>query len=226
MNQKQAQEQKEQYAENIDILLEEKLKPIIQQATSKVLGISVPKLTEDISAKLTKSPLLNFPVDTSLKFKIAKKRFKKTYIEKMLEFHLGNITEVAKEAETDRRSIHRLILELHINVGKIKQELIRPYDLKVSVLSHAIEDVLDQYKTVLHPQKLEEMYRNVGKISEDVMKALPEKKLSLKEAEEEFEREYIRKALLENAGNITHTAKRIGLRFETLHRKMKTLNVH
>ena len=211
--------------QNIDQLLEQKLKPIIQQATDRVLGFAVPKLTDDISAKLTKSPLLNFPIDTSLKFKLAKKRFKKAYIEKMLEFHLGNITEVAKEAETDRRSIHRLILELRINVGKIKDELIRPYDLKVSVLSHAIEDVLDQYKTVLHPHKLEEMYRNVGKMSEDLLKALPEKKLSLKEAEEEFEREYIRKALLENGRNITHTAKKIGLRFETLHRKMKALGV-
>lgn len=211
--------------QNIDLLLEEKVRPIIQQATNKVLGITVPQLTEDISAKLTKSPLLDFPIDTSLKFKLAKKRFKKAYIEKMLEFHLGNITEVAREAETDRRSIHRLILELKINVNKIKEELIRPYDLKVSVFSHAIEDVLDQYKTVLHPLKLEEMYRNVGKMSEDLIKALPEKKLSLKEAEEEFEREYIRKALLEHTGNITHTAKKIGLRFETLHRKMKTLGI-
>ncbi|MBI5072708.1 hypothetical protein HZA99_02730 [Candidatus Woesearchaeota archaeon] len=219
------EEENKKNEQNIDLLLEEKLKPIIQQATSKVLGMAVPKLTEDISAKLTKSPLLDFPIDTSLKFKLAKKRFKKAYLEKMLEFHLGNITEVAREADTDRRSIHRLILELRINVGKIKDELVRPYDLKVSALSHAIEDVLDKYKSVLHPLKLEEMYRNVGKISEDLVKALPEKKLSLKEAEEEFEREYIRKALLEHAGNITHTAKKIGLRFETLHRKMKTLGL-
>ncbi len=219
------QEKKEQEKENIDMLLEEKLKPLIHDATTKALGISVPKLTEDISQKLTRSPLLDFPVDISIKFKAAKRRFKKAYIEKMLELHLGNVTKVAREADTDRRSIHRLINQFHVNVEKIKNELIRPYDLKVSFVSHAIEGVLDKYKTVLHPQKLEEMYRNVSRMSEELLKALPEKKLTMKEAEEEFERQYIKKALIEHNHNVTQTAKKIGLRYETLHRKMKALGI-
>ena len=211
--------------QNIDILLEEKVKPIIKEATAKALGITVDKLTEDITTKLTKSPLLNFPVNLFIKFKQAKKFCKKAYIEKMLELHLGNISEVAREAGTDRRSIHRLIRQLHINMNKIKGELLRPYDMKVSLVSHAIEDVLDRYKTVFHPEKLEKMYRDVNVLSENLIKELPEKKLTLKEAEEEFERAYITKALEQNNHNITQTAKKIGLRYETLQRKMKALGI-
>ena len=210
---------------NIDLLLEEKVKPIIKEATAKALGITVDKLTDDITTKLTKSPLLEFPVNPSLKFKQAKKFCKKAYIEKMLELHLGNISEVAREAGTDRRSIHRLIRQLHININKIKGELLRPYDMKVSLLSHAIEDVLDRYKNVFHPEKLEKMYRDVNMLSENLIKELPEKKMTLKEAEEEFERAYITKALKQNNHNITQTAKKIGLRYETLQRKMKALGI-
>ena len=212
--------------QNIDLLLEEKVKPIIKEATAKALGITVDKLTEDITAKLTKSPLLDFPVDLSIKFKQAKKFCKKAYIEKMLELHLGNISEVAREAGTDRRSIHRLIRQLHINLNKIKGELLRPYDMKIFLVSHAIEDVLNKYKTVFHPEKLEKMYRDVNLLSENLLKELPEKKLTLKEAEEEFERAYIAKAMEQNNHNITQTAKKIGLRYETLQRKMKALNIH
>ena len=211
--------------QNIDILLEEKVKPIIKEATAKALGITVDKLTEDITTKLTKSPLLNFPVNLFIKFKQAKKFCKKAYIEKMLELHLGNISEVARVAGTDRRSIHRLIRQLRINMNKIKGELLRPYDMKVSLVSHAIEDVLDRYKTVFHPEKLEKMYRDVNVLSENLIKELPEKKLTLKEAEEEFERAYITKALEQNNHNITQTAKKIGLRYETLQRKMKALGI-
>lgn len=206
-------------------ILEEKLKPLIKEATAKFLGVTVKELTDDISAKLTKSPLIDFPIDTAIKFKQAKRLFKKIYIQKMLQLHLGNISEVAKQAGTDRRSIHRLINQLHVPLEKIKKEILRPYDIKLSLVSHAIEDVLDKYKTVLHPTKIEKMYKNVSQLSEDLLKELPEKKLTMKEAEEEFERQYLRKALAENSHNVTQTAKKIGLRYETLHRKMKALGI-
>lgn len=225
MLEEQQKEEKEKAAQNIDQLLEEKIKPLITEATAKFLGVTVKELTEDISAKLTKAPLLDFPIDISIKFKQAKKRFKKAYIEKMLELHLGNISVVAREAGTDRRSIHRLIHQLHVPLDKIKKELLRPYDMKLSLVSHAIEDVLDKYRAVLHPAKIERMYKNVSQLSEDLLRELPEKKLTIKEAEEDFERQYIKKALLGNNHNVTQTAKKIGLRYETLHRKMKVLGI-
>src|SRR3989338_1797183 len=192
----ETQEQKQQ---NIDQLLDEKLKPLVQEATTKALGITVNELTEDITAKLVKTPFIDFQINTSIKYKQAKRLFKKAYLQKMLELNLGNISEVADIAGAERRSIHRLINQLHINVHKIKEELIRPYDLKISAVSHAIEDVLAKY--------------------------IPEKKVTLKEAEEEFERKYLQKALEENQHNITRTAKKIGLRYETLQRKMKALMI-
>ncbi len=211
--------------EHIDEILDEKIKPLIKEATTKLLGISVDELTEDITAKLTRGPVFDFPVDTAFKFKSAKKQFKKTYIEKMLQLHLGNVSEVARHADIDRRSIHRLISSLHINVEKIKKELLRPYDVKRSAVSHVIEDVLDKYKGVFHPVKLKDMYKNVSILSDDLLKKLPERHMTLKEAEEEFERTYLKKALEENQQHIVQTAKKIGIRYETLHRKMKVLGI-
>lgn len=210
---------------HIDELLDEKIKPLIKEATTKLLGISVDALTDDITAKLTRGPVFDFSVDTTLKFKEAKRQFKKAYIKKMLQLHFGNISEAARYAGIDRRSIHRLISSFHINIEKIKKELLWPYDLKRAAVSHAIEDVLDKYKDVFHPGKLEKMYKNVSVLSNDLLKKLPERHMALKEAEEEFERAYLKKALEENQQHIVQTAKRIGLRYETLHRKMKSLGI-
>jgi DNA-binding NtrC family response regulator len=205
--------------------LDERLKPIISDATTKAIGIKVDALANDISAKLMKVPFIDIVIDTSVKFKHAKRLFKKTYVEKMLEMHLGNISEAALEAGVDRRSMHRLIVQLKIPAHKIKAEIPKPYQLRLSSISHAIEHVLDKYKTILLPQRIEKMYKNVAQLSEDVLKELPEQKQSLKDAEEEFEKAYIKQALEENNNNITHTARKIGLRYETLQRKIKQIGI-
>ncbi len=210
---------------NRDELLEERIKPIIQEATTKFLGVTATELTEDLTAKLSKNPLLDFEINTALSFKKAKKLFKKAYVQKMLQIHLGNISEVARYAGTDRRSIHRLIVSLHINITKIKKDLIKPYDIKRNAVSHAIEHVLTNYKEVFNPQKMKKIYQNVNEISDNLLKELPEGLMTLKEAEEEWEREYIKKALTENNNNIAKTAKKIGLRYESLHRKAKGLGL-
>jgi DNA-binding NtrC family response regulator len=41
----------------------------------------------------------------------------------------------------------------------------------------------------------------------------------------EFEKTYIKKALEENKGNVSKTAAKIGLRYETLHRKIKKMDI-
>jgi DNA-binding NtrC family response regulator len=48
---------------------------------------------------------------------------------------------------------------------------------------------------------------------------------TLKDAEEEFEKRFIVKALEENNFNVSKTSRKIGLRYETLHRKMKALGL-
>ena len=208
-----------------DPLLEEKLKTIINSATTKTLGFSVAEVASDITTKLSQRPFIPFSIDTNTKYKLAKKQFKKAYIEKMLALHNGNISEVAIIAGTDRRSIHRLIKQLHIPVQKIKTQILKPYDLKKGVVSNAIEDALEKYKTIFHPRKMVELYKSVGEVSLDIAKELPETTMTLKDAEDEFEREYLKKALAENEHNLSQTARKIGLRYETLIRKMKELNI-
>ncbi len=69
------------------------------------------------------------------------------------------------------------------------------------------------------------MYKNVGELSEDIIEELPINQLSMKEAEEEFEKAFLKKALEESRGSVTKASKKIGLRYETLHRKAKKLGI-
>src|SRR3989344_2154039 len=203
--------------------LEEKVevKPIIDEAMHRVMGITIDELSRDISEKLRRSPIIDFDINTKVGLRKARKQFIRRYLQKLLEINYGNISEVAKIAELDRRSIHRIVKESEIDVEKIRRDMTRAYEIKQSAVNAIIEDVLDNYKAVIHPVKLDEMYKNVSEFSKDIIEALPERQPTLKEAEEEFEKEFIRKALSENNGSITKTARNIGLRYETLHRKMK-----
>lgn len=198
---------------------------IVSDAMHKVIGVDISELSKDISEKLEKSPLLDFTVDTDLKFKAAKKRFKQEFLRKLLRASHGNISLVAKRAGVDRRSIHRIVKNAGIDVSKIREEMIKPYEIKQRSVGHIIEDVVDHYRTVLHPEKVKKVYKEVGSVSRDILDELPERQMTLKNAEEEFEREYLRKAMEENNWNAAKTAKKIGLRYETLLRKLKGLGL-
>jgi len=197
---------------------------IVGDAMKPVLGININELNKDISEKLDK-PLVLFEIDTSLKFKQAKKKFKQQFLSRLLQMSYGNISYVAKKAGVDRRSIHRIVKDAGINVSKIREEMIKPYQIRQKAVESVIEDVLEHYKTVIHPEKMAEVYRKVDAVSKGILDELPEKKTTLKEAEAEFEKEYFRKALSENNGNVTATARKIGIRYETLLRKLKALGV-
>lgn len=204
---------------------EKEVKPIVDEALHKGFGLTIDEMTRDISEKLKKSPLLRFDVNTNIPFKKAKKDFARRYLQKLLEVNYGNISEVARIADVDRRSVHRVVKSGRIDVGKIRKEMAKAYEIKQTAVSSIIEDVLESYKTVIHPVKLSEMYRNISDVSKDILDAIPEKQLTLKEAEEEFEREYIKKALGEYDGNAARAAKKIKLRYETLLRKAKRLGL-
>ncbi|MBI3033172.1 hypothetical protein HYY69_06870 [Candidatus Woesearchaeota archaeon] len=209
----------------LEEVITKKVKPIIKETTSKFLGVSVEKLNEDITSLLHKPTLLGIKIDMTLPFKDAKKKFKQQYLEKLLKLHFGNITEVARLTQTDRRSIHRLLNDLHIDAHKIKQEMVKPYAVQLSALNVEIEQVLDKYKEVLHPEKLRSLYRNVDVLSDEILKELPEQPLSLSEALLEFEKKYVEEALKFHEHNIAKTARTIGLRYEVLHRKAKKLKL-
>ncbi len=198
---------------------------IVDDAIKPILGVSIDELNKDISEKLEKSPLLQINIDTKLNFKQAKKRFKHQFLSRLLRVTYGNISEVAKRAGVDRRSIHRHVKDAGIDVAKIREEMIKPYQIKQKAVGNVIEDVLEHYKRVIHPDRMAEVYKNVDSVSKGILDDLPEKTITLKDAEEEFEKEYLKKVLAENDGNVTVTAKKIGLRYETLHRKLKVLGL-
>lgn len=200
------------------------VKPVVDAAVKQALGIRIAELSDDLSAKL-ESPIAGFTVDPTILFKQAKKQFRREYLRKLLRINYGNISEVARLAKLDRRSIHRLVKDTGLNVQKIRQDMEKSYDVQQQGVSTIISDVLDSYKSVLHPEKLTEAYRNVSLMSKSILDNLPEEPVPLSEAEDAFEAEYFRKALALHHGNVAHTARKIGLRYETVHRKCKKLGL-
>jgi DNA-binding NtrC family response regulator len=211
--------------ENLEIVVREKIKPIIDSATEKLIGVNIEKLSDDITSKLGRSSFLELDIDYGTNYAAAKKKFKRLYLTRILRLNLGNISEAAKAADIDRRSMHRMINELDINVEAIKKELVKPYLIKVEALSHMIEGVLDSYKQIIHPEKLKNAYSNIDSISEGIVDELPKTPLNLKEAEVEFEKNFFEKALKLGNGNIAAAARLTKVRYETMHRKLKALGI-
>jgi len=211
---------------NLEKTIEEKVKPIVADAMQKFLGVTVSEIEQDISGKLKRSPLLDYDIDVSIPFKKAKLAFKKYYITRLLQNHFGNVSEVARIAGLDRRSIHRLITSLGIDVRHFRKELLRGEYVKQEAIKDIIQQTLDSYRSSLNPQKLDLLYKFAPALSKDIVAELPEAPLTLAQAEDEFERKYFTKALSLFNSNISKTARAIGIRYETLHRKLKALGVH
>lgn len=209
----------------LENVLESKVKPIIDEAMQKYMGITIQEIQSDISDKLKRNPLLDIDVDTSISFKQAKKNFKKHYLVKLLSQNWGNVSKVSEIAKVDRRSIHRLVSQLGIDVNKMRKEMVKREYVKRAAVRDIIESTLDHYKSSIAPESLEKMYQGVPVITNEIVREIPEIKISLKKAMEEFEKKYIKKALKENRFNTVVTSKKIGLRYESLHRKIKELGI-
>ena len=190
----------------------------------KYLGITVSEIKGDISDKIGKSPLLSYEINTSISFKAAKKLFKKEFITRMLFSHKGNIGETARITGVDRRSVYRAVVEFGIDIKKIKSESIRKDEYRREAVDSILKETLDNYKTILRPAKIKAMYKGVERLSSDIVKELPVIEMTWKEAEREFEKAYISKILKEQA-SISKAAKKMNLRYETLHRKIKRLGI-
>jgi DNA-binding NtrC family response regulator len=209
----------------LEEVIEKRIKPIVDKAMHKWLGVTVSEIKADVSDKLKKAPLLEYEISTKIPFKKAKKLFKKLYLSKLLSTFSGNITDVAEAAGLDRRSVHRLMDELKLDPEEFRGTLAKTEYVRQEAVKNIIQESAETYKSSLSPTKFKEFYEHVPELSRDIVKELPTKPLTLKQAEREFEKSYLRKALKQNKGNISQTAKKIGLRFETLHRKLKALNL-
>ncbi|MBW2978966.1 hypothetical protein KY304_02545 [Candidatus Woesearchaeota archaeon] len=211
--------------QELENLVEKRIKPIVEKAMHNYFGITIAEIESDISDKIKHSPLIDFEINTDIPFKKAKKQFKKLYLKKLLKLKSGNISDVAKLSGLDRRSVHRLIIELKIKINQFRKEIKKQEYTKHEAVQNIVEQTVETYKSALNPIKLKEFYKHAPSISKNIAKELPKAPLPLSIAEKEFEKAYLKKALSENNNNISRTAKKIGLRFETLHRKIKSLKI-
>ena len=211
--------------ETLDKVLKRKVEPLLDESMHKILGVTISEFGKDISDRIERNPLIAYDIDVAVPFKAAKKLFKKQFLTRMLQTNFGNISAVAKVTGLDRRSVHRAIKELSIGIKGIRRDMIKADYYRREAVGEILKGTLDTYKTVIRPGKLEDMYENVDKISSDIVKELPAIEMSWDEAEKMFEIQYFDKALKENKDNVSRTARKIGLRYETLHRKLKKLGL-
>lgn len=211
--------------DNLENAIDVKIKPLLDKAMQKSLGITVSEINSDISDKLLKTPLVDMVVDAKLSYKKAKDSFRRWFLIKMLMLNCGNVSAVAKKCGINRRSIHRMLSKYHININKLREELIKRDYVKRTAISSMIEKTVKDYEQNLNPVKLEEFYKDVPSLSRQILDELPDETMTFKDAEIEFEKRYLRKILDTHKENISTIAKKIGLRQETLYRKLKKLNL-
>lgn len=209
---------------NLESTLKEKVSPLLEETMEKHWGISIPKVESDITDQL-KKPQLDLYLASRLPFFKAKKQFQAEFIKRELRLHRGNISQLAKTLRIDRRSVHRAIKDLEINVEKARGEAQERENYRQNIIGHAIRSTLENYKEIIQPQKLESVYQDLPSISRNIAKVLPHQDLTWKEAEQEFEKQFLLQALEENNWNITQMAEKIKMRAETVHRKIKRLQL-
>lgn len=210
----------------LEKVLKEKVEPLVGEAMHRFLGITISEVGKDITDKIEKNPLISYEIDPNIPFKVAKKLFKKEFLTRLLQSHFGNVSEVAKISSMDRRSIHRAITELEIDIKKVRRDMIRTKYYQKEAVDEILKNTLDDYSKIIVPERMKKIYENVNKLSQEIVDELPSVEMSWNDAETEFEKRYLEKALKQNKGNISQTAKKIGLRYETLHRKIRKLNLY
>ncbi len=200
----------------------EERKRSIEDIMHRYLGVTIKELNDDITSRLS-DPLLDFDVEEGLILKDAKKKFHRRFLLRSLTKHHGNVSAAAKEAKVDRRTLHRMINEAGIDAQQFRARSAQRYADEDAV-NAVIETSLKKYEEIIHPSKLDVMYRNVTTVSRDILEHVPpEASLSLKEAEREFERRFLFRTLKKHDYRITKAAKALGIRYETLHRKLSYL---
>ncbi|MBT3835692.1 hypothetical protein HOD05_03480 [Candidatus Woesearchaeota archaeon] len=209
---------------DLEDTIKEKVNPLLEETMEKSWGVSIPKLETDITAKLKESSL-NIYIPLGKGFSESKKQFKKEFLKQELRLHLGNISQLAKVLDMDRRSIHRAIKDFHIDMDDLRQHEETPEHFQEEVVDKKIRTSLEQYTGLIQAEKMQDFYRELPKLSRNIAKFLPKPDMTWKEAEAEFERQFLKRALEEHNNNITKTAKKIEIRVETLHRKIKKLHL-
>lgn len=206
-------------------ILEVKIRNLLNKAIHSHLGITVPEISADITDRLKKTPLIELIVDSSLPFKRAKQIFRKQYIKQLLRETAGNIGETALKAGINRRSIHRIIVQLQINPNDFRNNIAQQSYARETTVTHLIEKVSETYKPVLNIKRFEQLYKSAPMLSREIVKELPNSTFSLEQAEQEFERRYFEKLSIETNNHIGKIAKKSGLAYAVVIRKIKSLGL-
>lgn len=205
----------------IDEVIDSKIKPLLDSAMQRYLGVTIDEIRADITDKLKHGPFFEFSLNTDKPYKKAKEMLRAQFLTRLLRRHFGNVSITAKIAGLDRRSMHRLIERHDIDVERFREEMTKRSYLKQTAIATLLEQTIDTYKPALNKDRLDDLYGNLEGISKDIVEVLPENEMTLEDAEREWEKRYLTYHLEAKEWNISQAARAIGLRYETLHRKIK-----
>ncbi|MDP3640485.1 MAG: helix-turn-helix domain-containing protein [Nanoarchaeota archaeon] len=216
-------ENKSDEKKNLEATLKEKVLPLVEEQLAKHWGVTIPQLEADITDQLKREDTL-FYITPHTMFREARKQFKAAFLRRELRSHHGNISHLARALEIDRRSLHRVIKDLELDVEELRQNEAGEDEQQVRI-DQRLRIAFDQYKELIQPQKMERMYEEIPALSRNIAKMLPQQHLTWGEAEKEFEQQFFTQALKEHQGSIAPAARCMGLRAETVHRKIRKLRV-
>jgi DNA-binding NtrC family response regulator len=196
----------------------QEIKPFVETAMQGFLGVKIEQVNEDISSKLIEGRL-EYPVTVSIPFKQAKEQFKRHYLIRLLMLAKGNISEASRIAGIERRHFHRLLNQFKIDAEQFRNPIYVYEQDNEKYVKNVISDVLKKYDiTKPKSEKVDE------ETAKSLSKRVDEPRLTLKEALELFEKEYFKTALKEFK-SLSNTARSLKIRYETLIKKIKKLNL-
>ena len=198
---------------------------LLEETMEKSWGIYIPQVQSDLTDKLQTNLPVKFYISLASPFQDAKRRFKFEFLKNQLHLHGGNISQLAQFVGLDRRSVHRAIKRLDLHLEDARREAHHGSSHQEKMIDQTIRFALEEYKDIIQPQKMEKMYQEVPILSRHLAKLLPHNHLTWKQAEREFEKQFLSQALVEHKGKIAETARRLKIQPETLHRKISRLGL-
>jgi transcriptional regulator with PAS, ATPase and Fis domain len=207
---------------NLEDTIIERVRPFIAQNMEKTWGFAIPKLEEDITSKLAKEQS-TIPIRFSLNYSDALQEYKKEFFRRELQKH-QNISLLANLLGVSRRSIHRSIKELGIIVPKKSKQEQKDY-FKAQAVYKTLREALMEYRSLFKAEKMDALYETLPNLSKTIAHQLPDQKASTwKSAKHDFEIRYLRHHI-SLGDKLKDVAKKIGIRAESLSRKLKVLGL-
>ncbi len=214
---------------NLEETIRGKVALLLEETMEKSWGIYVPQVETDITDKLQTSLPTKFYISAASSFQEAKRTFKSEFLKNQLHLHGGNISQLAKFVGLDRRSVHRAIKKLDLHIENVRSEVNLPDFPQEKIIDQTIRFALAGYKDIIQPQKMEKLYQEVPALSRNLAKILPYHPpyhhLTWKQAECEFEKQFLSQALQDSGWKVAEAARQLKIQPETLHRKMVKLGL-